>query len=283
MDKTIIEKRQFPRIIATLPIRITPEFLGETIDLSETGLKFVLQKPLLLSKAQAKIELSSEETIDTEFKVIWNKHLVQEGKFTYGVCFIRLKEKDIEILRKILSRCKQLDEKFVNVTQNFRDYLKSIKNKFDEFDMKTLSERDRINFIEQEKRGIFEKLDSYFQKTWDIVKNFDKENYKFHKHYYQKMLHPLIEESIEINRQIYRKPLGYAGDYITMNYIYDYYNNRYLGNSSYEKVINNYTCNVPFSVSNIIRKNFFKKKILETMNKKQDTKMLDVGSGPARE
>ena len=98
MGKLTTENRQFPRINATFPIHITPEFLGKTVDLSETGLRLVFDKPLLLSKAQAKIELSPEESIDTEFKVIWNKHLVSDGKFTYGACFVRLKEKDINIL-----------------------------------------------------------------------------------------------------------------------------------------------------------------------------------------
>jgi SAM-dependent methyltransferase len=98
------------------------------------------------------------------------------------------------------------------------------------------------------------------------------------------MLHPLIEEPAEINRQIFRKPLGYPGDYITMNYIYDYHgNHKYLGKSSYEKIINNYTCNIPFSISNIVRKDFFKKKILEAMDKKQNTKIVSVGSGSMRE
>jgi len=283
MNEAIAERRQFPRITATLPIRITPDFLGETIDLSETGLRFILEKPLLLSKAQAKIELSAEESIDTEFKVIWNKHLVQEGKFTYGVCFIRLKEKDLSILKRILEKSKFLDKRFVKITQDFRDYLKSIKTEFDEFDAKSIDEKGRIQFIETEKEDIFRKLDRYFQQSWEIVKNFDKDNYRFHKHYYQKMLHPLIEESIEINRHIYRKPLGYSGDYITMNYIYDCHNNKYLGKSSYEKLINNYTCNVPFSVSNIVRKKFFKREILEIMNKKEDARILSVGSGSVRE
>ena len=283
MDKLKTENRQFPRISATFPIHITSEFLGKTVDLSEAGLKFILEKPLLLSKAKAKIELSPDEVIDTEFKVIWNKHLVNDGKFTYGACFVRLKEKDLNILRKVLEQSKLLDEKFVKTTNGFRDYLTLIKDKFDRFDAKRNNENEIINFIKSEKTEIFKKLDFYFHRTWEIVKDFSEDSYKLHKLFYQKMLDSLLIEPIEINRYIRQKPLGYSGDFITMNYIYNYNQNKYLGNSSYEKLINHYTCNIPFSTSNIIRKGFFKNKILEILHKKEDAKILIVGSGPARE
>ncbi|OGX08080.1 MAG: hypothetical protein A2Y06_02290 [Omnitrophica WOR_2 bacterium GWA2_37_7] len=283
MGKLTTENRQFPRINATFPIHITPEFLGKTVDLSETGLRLVFDKPLLLSKAQAKIELSPEESIDTEFKVIWNKHLVSDGKFTYGACFVRLKEKDINILGRVLERSKLLDERFDKVTAEFRDYLTSIKNKFNHFDAKGPSEKDEVSFIESEKTGIFKRLDFYFHTTWEIVKGFDKDAYKLHKRYYQKNLDPLLIDPIEINRYIRQKPLGYSGDFVTMNYIYDYHKGNYLGDSPYEKLINNYTCNIPFSGSNITRKEFFKKKILEKINQKENVRILSVGSGPSRE
>lgn len=287
MDKTITEKRQFPRINAAFPIQITPEFLGQTMDFSEGGLRFALQKPLLLSKAKARIEISPEESIETEFKVIWAKHLVTDGKFCYGACFIRLKEKDLATLRKVLSSDKGLDERFVDLTSHFRDYLRSIKNRFDKFDLEHSNERDRINFVESEKSEIFKKLDMYFHRTWEIVRDFEKDRYKIHKHCYQEMLDHLIITPIEINRHIRQKPLGYSGDFFVMNYIYNYHEDRekvkYLGTSSFEKLVNNYTCNIPFSTSNIIRKDFFKSRILEIMDKIKDTKLLSVGCGSMRE
>lgn len=68
-----------------------------------------------------------------------------------------------------------------------------------------------------------------------------------------------------------------------MNYIYDYHRNNYLGNSSYEKLINNYTCNIPISCSNIKRKDFLKERILEALEKNDGVRILSVVSGPARE
>jgi len=93
-------------MIAELPVRITPEFFGKVVDLSESGLRFVLDRPLPLSRSQAKIQISPKETIETEFKVIWDRRLVQQRRFIYGICFIRFKEKDLDILKGALTKPK---------------------------------------------------------------------------------------------------------------------------------------------------------------------------------
>jgi len=282
MEKTITEKRAFPRIIITLPVRITTDFIGETFNLSEIGVNFVFQKPLLSFIGQVKIELSEEEFIKTEFEVIWNKHLVKEDRFIYGARFRRLKDKDLKIFRTILAKSKCLNEKFINLINEFRNYLKSIKTKFDEFDIKNLDEKDRISFVEREKNEIFEKLNMYFNNTWKITRNFTGEEYHLHQKYSRRMLWPLLHDPVETNRLVCEKPLGYAGDFTIMSYIYDFHN-KYLGNSSYEKLINFYTCNIPISASVVKRKDFFKKKILEILYSREFPKVLSVGSGPARE
>ncbi|MFC1699832.1 hypothetical protein ACFL1I_07770, partial [Candidatus Omnitrophota bacterium] len=129
----------------------------------------------------------------------------------------------------------------------------------------------------------FDAFDSHFYKVWEIVSKLDKEKFKQHQRYYQHMLHHLLEIPTEINRHIHRKPLGYSGDFMIMNYIYNFNGNNYLGGSSYEMLINNYTCNIPVSCSNVRRKEFFKGKILETINKKNKAVILSIGSGPLRE
>ncbi len=282
MGKTTTEKRTFPRAIITLPVRITPDFIGETFNLSEMGVNFVLREPLLLSMGRVRIELSGEESLEAEFKIIWKKYLAKKNKFIYGTRFKRLKEKDLKILRGILANYEYLSKTFVNIINEFRNYLKSIKTKLDEFDIKNLDEKDRINFIKAKEKEIFEKFDRYFNNTWEIAKNFTKEEYDFHQKYSRRMLWPLLRDPVETNRLVCEKPLGYAGDFIIMNYIYDFYN-KYLGVSSYEKLINFYTCNIPISTSVVKRKNFFKKKILEVLHSRRFPKVLSVGSGPTRE
>ena len=176
-----------------------------------------------------------------------------------------------------------INQNFVEITRDFKQYLESIQAKFNAFDASNQHDKNRINFIETEKGGIFKNLDTYFYKIWDLAKDFSVDDYRISQKYYQASILPLIEGPSEINRRIYRKPLGYSGDYVTMNYIYDYHDGKYLGQSSYEKLINNYTCNIPFSASNIVRKDFVKRKIMEAIGKKETARILSVGSGPMRE
>jgi SAM-dependent methyltransferase len=178
----------------------------------------------------------------------------------------------------------QISQDFVEITQDLEKYFRLIKSKFDGFDATNSSDSDRNKFVESEKEKVFNKLDFYFDKIWQFVKDLTKENYILYQKYFQRIIAPLFEEPSAVNKQIYRKPLGYPGDYIVMNYIYDYYgNDKYLGERSLDKLINNYTCNVPFSKSNIVRKEFFKNKIEEIVNKCNGARILSVGSGPARE
>ncbi len=176
-----------------------------------------------------------------------------------------------------------ISQNFIKIVKEFRRYLETIKYKFDSFDTKNYSDVERIDFVEREKWEVFSKLDKYFSDIWELSKNLNPDDYKESREYYKESLIPLIGDPAAINKQIYTKPLGYSGDYITMNYIYDYHKDKYLGNSSYEKIINNYTCNIPFSSSNIVRKNLVKDVICETLQRNNEPRILSVGSGPMRE
>ena len=97
------------------------------------------------------------------------------------------------------------------------------------------------------------------------------------------MLEPLLGREIEINSHIYQKPLGYPGDYAVQNYILDYHKGQYLGKTTYQKLINYYTCNIPIAKSNVKRKDFLKTKISDTLDSKNRVRILSVASGPLRE
>ncbi|MCM8787018.1 MAG: DUF1796 family putative cysteine peptidase [Candidatus Omnitrophica bacterium] len=226
MDKTITERRVFPRIVATLPIRITPEFLGQTIDLSETGLRFVLEKPLLLSKAYARIELSPEDFIETEFKVIWNKHLVKENKFTYGACFIRLKEKDLEILREVIIQTQLKD-----ILRKIDDLaMKSKISNFWHHDLKKyitevakLSRKinnEEISKDEAEKI-FFLLTDEMMQKAEELEESISQRIImKKAKQSFREIMGSWIYEGRVVKRA-FEKPRGYPGDYKTLEEIYN--------------------------------------------------------------
>jgi extracellular factor (EF) 3-hydroxypalmitic acid methyl ester biosynthesis protein len=288
------EKRGLPRIKAVLPARVTINgpaddetncFSGKTIDLHEKGLRLSLDKPLPLSSS-VNILISHPRRYGdllAEASPIWNRLCPAERGFQTGLRVLKIKDVYLGVLKKIIEDYKSLEEKFALLVENIRGDLLGIKRMFDDFDRKDNEEKRRIDFIEANKPGIFGQLDEYFRRVWDIIKDFGKDRYAVHQDYYQQLLGELLLDPIETNRHVYRKPLGYSGDYTMMNYIYDYHRGRYLGGSSYERLINNYTCNIPIACSNIKRKNFLKESILRALKRKDGARVLSVGSGSARE
>lgn len=288
-------KRTQPRIEVAFPVDVRArdsqsnnitKLSGKTVDLSENGIGLILDSLLpTFSEVDISINISPRYMpFQIEALIVWSKPVFKDGYFRCGLHFLRIEESSLLALRDILSDYKLLDAKFVSLIKEFKQILEEIKSDFDKFDNINKSEQKQIDFIQTRKKEISEKLDDYFTKIWNMVRGLERDTYIVHQNYFQQVLHPLLEEKIEINRHMYRKPLGYPGDFMMMNYIYDYNgNNRYLGNSSYEKLINNYTCNIPISCSNIKRKEFLKEKILETLNRKNNFKILSVACGPARE
>ncbi len=184
------------------------------------------------------------------------------------------------------TRQAQVSDKFKTLTRQMAEYIAGIRDEFDRFDRENKDTGAQIEYIRHNKHRVFEKLDKFFADAWAEVKDLDKDSYLAYQKYFQSINLPLLEIPVEINRHIYQKPLGYSGDYIMINYIYDYHGGeKYLGSSSYEKLINNYTCNIPVSSSNIERKKFLKDKISETLScaDQHTTKILSAACGPARE
>jgi len=174
-----------------------------------------------------------------------------------------------------------LNDDFVFLTQDIKAYLIDIKQKNDKFDQREKDRKKRIVFLLSSKDEVFYKLSARFKQIWEIAANFNEQSYKPHESYYRKELGPLLL-NVEINKHIYKKPLGYSGDYLTMNYIYDYHD-RYLGESSYDILINLFTCTIPISNSNIERKEYFKKEIQRVLSQSKEAHIASIGSGSARE
>lgn len=279
----IADKRQCPRVTTSLPVNILPDTLGKAIDISESGSGLILDKPLLLSKVTAKIAVSPKESIEAELDLIWRRHLAEKDQFKCGVCFVGLKEQDMAILRKAISDTQAVDEKFVQLTEDFREYSEDLKKRFDAFDKDNPGDLKQIAFVGKEKAEIYRKFYSHFTKVWEIVSGFDQEKHNLYKRYYISRLYSLYGNPIELNRHVYTKPLGYAGDYLAMIYTYDYHGQAYLGDSSFQKLVNMYTSITPIWNSNVIRKDFLKDKILETIASKDNPKIASIGSGPLRE
>jgi len=174
-------------------------------------------------------------------------------------------------------------DKCIELTNKFNYYVKDIKKKLDDFDNENRNFKKQISFLEDQKKEIYKRFDIYFKQLWKLVVELDAERQKSLLRRYNKEFKALFGESIEINWHIYSKPFGYSGDYVAMNYIFDYSGHNYLGKTSFQRLINNYTCNIPFAISNIARKNYLKTKILETINMNSAPRILSVGGGSMRE
>jgi SAM-dependent methyltransferase len=174
-----------------------------------------------------------------------------------------------------------LSEDFIDFTWEIRQYLTTVQRKSDAFDRHCGDREARIKFILKNQEKIFLRLTAHFKAVWQIVKDFDKGYFAVYSAYYQKELGELLLKA-EVNKHIHDKPLGYSGDYVTMGHIYQYHDD-FLGESSYEMLINHYTCNIPISGSNIKRKRYLKEQILSVLSGVGSPKIVSVGSGPAQE
>lgn len=280
------ERRNSSRIPAVFPVNISKNNLGETVNISESGMCLALEKPLASSMIiSITMDFPFTNSLELQGEVIWVRPLAEESRFKCGIQFLKVQDRQSAMLKNALEEYEVLNKEFVQEAKLMKHTLQYIKTHFDEFDRINQDENIITKFIEENKPNLFNTLTVHFNKIWTIIKGFSSKEYNLHQKYYQKMLGHLLLDPIETNRYIIQKPLGYAGDYITMIYIYEYCERKYLGNSSYEKIINNYTCNIPISCSNIKRKEFFKRKILETMSLKDIPipRVLNVGCGPARE
>lgn len=274
-----------PEADVVFPLGLLDGILGETLRIDSRRASLDLEK--LPSSFISTLFIKLPNLPVSEILKIKIELISSEIKKDRTYCEVNFLENQADwplILRDAISKYQSLDKEFIDLTKDLRNFLQGVKSKFNEFDILNPDEQTQIEFIRANKKMIFARLDSHFDQIWKIAENFDKESYRLHKIYYQQMLYDLLGANIEINSYIYQKPLGYPGDYVMMNYIYDYCGDKaFLGRSSYERLINNYTCSIPFSRSNIERKDFIKARILEIVKRKDNAKILSVGCGSARE
>ncbi len=176
-----------------------------------------------------------------------------------------------------------LDKKFVEETLSLQTFLCGLKQEFDRYDIDLKEEKSKILILNERRTDVFKKLDFYFDSLWDIVKDYSKSRVQLHKHFFESKLFDYLAAGIESNTYIREQPLGYAGDYMMMNMIYDYHQGKYFGKTLYSKLINHYTCNIDVACSNIYRKEYLKEKLLKYSAEGKTFQVLSVGCGPARE
>ncbi len=281
-----VERRASPRYPLVLPACLDDQLYGTTLNVSRDGACIAVPSNLPLFDTPAfsslKIKLSNTERIAIPAIPVWHEKS-SANHLTVGIRFLESGHVNPEQLEAIHKGLARIDEKFASETRKMRNLAEEIKLQCDLYDQGHPKDDDRIRFldiIEQEARA---RLDAAFARAWKLYAEIPPEGKRAHQLYFQLMLHDLLEENIEVNRHIYRKPLGYAGDFIMMNYIYNYHDGAYTGATTFERLVNHYTCSIPISKSNIGRKEFLKQQLLSTIERCEQPRILSVGSGPLRE
>lgn len=261
---------------------------GEIIDVSSAGFSAVFSSPITESQV-LNLSITSFLTrspIQAEARIQWGP-IIEADTFRYGFEIISIGKEQVQTLEDIINKYKNLNAEFVECTEKMLAFVRKTKDRCDDFDVQVPSKEKRVAFIRDLKAHVCAELDQYFKKIWELTRPMDDDTRKIHQHYFQEMLGPLLLDLVHANHHVYYKPLGYSGDYAMMNFIYDYHGDKnYFGDSSYEKLFNNYTCNIPISLSNIARKKYLKEKILDSMAhvpSNSTVKILSIASGPSRE
>ncbi|MBI4356249.1 MAG: PilZ domain-containing protein [Candidatus Omnitrophica bacterium] len=281
-----VERRASSRYPLALPVCFDDRLYGTTLNLSREGACVAVPSNLPLLDTQTfnslKVKLSNTERVFIPAVAVRHEK-TSASRLTVGMRFHESGYIDPEQLETAYKGFVRIDDKFASETKKVRRFVEEIKLQCDLYDQSHPKEEDRLGYlngIEQELRG---KFDAGFAKAWKLYAELPPEGQRTHQLYFQLMLHDLVEENVEINRHIYRKPLGYAGDFIMMNYIYNYHNGAYIGATTFERIVNHYTCSIPISKSNIGRKEFLKQQLLSTIDRCEQANILSVGSGPLRE
>ena len=170
-------------------------------------------------------------------------------------------------------------DNFVDETINLKKYLMSIKGLCDEYDKRRPPLQNQIKYIESIKDEFFMTLDIHFFIVWEISRRFSEEEMLRHRKYYQKELMPFFQLS-PYNKRVYDKPLGYAGDYVMMIYLYE---DGYEGDSTFAKLIHRYSMHVPAARANHNRKDFYKMYINNSFIRSKTPRITSIASGPAVE
>lgn len=186
-----------------------------------------------------------------------------------------------------MSKCvnQNLNAEFVSTTLVLRDIMAGTEAKCKDFEKKAkvVTFNKQTVFIDS-LISIYRKMDECFRQLWMIAKGLSHKKLDEHKKYFQnKVLSYFVRETTPLNHRIYHKPLGYGGDYIVMNYLYE---DGYPGDDTYSKFVDRYTLYLPEARAHIFRRQYFKKLIAETIEMKRnnkDIKIASIASGPAVE
>ncbi|MBD3245407.1 MAG: response regulator [Candidatus Omnitrophica bacterium] len=281
--------RAYSRVTVSLPLTVkygTPqenELHCQTKTLSEEGLSFYAPQEI---SPDTNIEVSVDFQgciLVLAGRIVWNSKVKKESQWHHGVQFLQIDQAQRKTLQTTISAQKEISQRFIAVTQKLKNNLARVQKECGAFDRSEPSAEDTGKFVVSQKQKIFPEVSKAFYEIWDIVHGFDQDKYVMYQDYFREEILPFLGYP-QINKRIYYKPIGYAGDFLVMEYIYNYNGQEnFLGDSSFEKLVNHFTCNIPVTNANIVRKNYLKQKIKDAAQRNNSAKVLSVGSGSGRE
>ncbi len=169
---------------------------------------------------------------------------------------------------------------FITKVKKFRNLLMKIKEECDKYDCRHFLDDDRIKYTKKVTKNYFHKFNEHFTEIWPYYLNLNIAEFEIHKRYYRSEIWPFF--SIDsFSEYIQDMPLGYSGDFIVMDYLY---NDGYIGDTTFAKVIHRYICSIPIARATIFRKEYFKDKIRKTFKRVDSgARISNVGCGPSRD
>jgi len=197
-------------------------------------------------------------------------------------------EKTLSELRERLSLCQQMKPEFKAAVGDFHYVLKNLKNHLEKGDAKLTSSVDPSKKTEIETECL-DLVDSQFRRKVhdqmsimeEIVRNVSSEGRQVYIQYCRDVLLGYFHDAPFIKRA-FNKPLGYPGDYETMNMIYD---NKHAGATLWQKAVNHLFWTLPTNQAVRNRSHYLFEKIRQvvTENPTHPINIMSLGCGPCKE
>ncbi|MDP8212584.1 MAG: PilZ domain-containing protein [Candidatus Zapsychrus exili] len=283
--KISLNRRVVPRINVSLPIRFSPNVVAEIIDISESGMKILVEQSIA-SKAKCYIEAPGNKNLKVNFKVLWSKKLVERQGVLHGVCFVKLEKNNMDALREVFLNesidpiIKDIcDKKIIKLIERF--FLNDVKE--------YISNAESIVVgIKRAKKVSKRNVDQLTKYTDEILMKADK----LSKNLKNKLLIKKIKKCFRacagylayrsnIVRRGYEKPRGYPGDYRMLEIVY----NEEILSSGFGECFDRYFLKSPYAEAVRKRKDFMGNSLLKLINasKAKNLDILNLACGPSRE
>lgn len=202
----------------------------------------------------------------------------------------------LENVSKLMSALKSVQRRVANIEDvfssdipdwvrslvgDFRVFLAELKVAFDTAVPVGSAQEIENEVVKVVEQRIARKFHEFIAKMNDLPRRIPAEHRNIVSRYMKIQVQEMLQPA-PIYRQSLFKPLGYAGDYVTMNIAYT---NHYQGDSAYAKFLNRMFCELMISRAAIARVPFFKDWIGRVVGEHPDraVSVTSIASGPARE